>query len=202
MDIEWICEGRVDNCSYDMLRDMATAGCKVVYFGIENANQRILNYYKKQITPLQSEKAVKKARKAGIDVIIGSFVLGAPDETFEEMQNTIKFANRIPIDLPQYNILGAHPGNDIWSEFVSKGYINPDEYWESGIAVCDVYPQAKVSRKEIMRLMHNGFFKRVANPTFLLEQAAKTIKSTFRFNIIVNNMVRLNQIRKSVEKVA
>jgi len=60
----------------------------------------------------------------------------------------------------------------------------------------------KVSRKEIMHLMHNGFFRRVANPTFLIEQAAKTIKSTFRFNIIVNNIVRLNQIRKSVEKVA
>lgn len=201
MDIEWICEGRVDNCSYDMLRDMVTAGCKVLYFGIENANQRILNYYNKQITPRQSEKAVKKARKAGIDVIIGSFVLGAPDETREEIQNTIKFSNRIPIDLPQYNILGAHPGNDIWSEFVSKGFIDPDKYWESGIAVCDVYPEAKVSREEIMRFMHDGFFKRIANPTFLIDQAAKTMKSSFRFNIIVKNIIRLNQIRKLVEKV-
>jgi len=202
MDIEWICEGRVDNCSYDMLRNMAMADCKVLYFGIENANQRILNYYNKQITPSQSERAVKKARKAGIDVIIGSFVLGAPDETFEEMQNTIKFANRIPIDIPQYNILGAHPGNDIWSEFVSKGFIDPEKYWESGIAVCDVYPKAKVSRKEIIHLMHDGFFKKVANPAFLIEQGAKTIKSAFRFNIIVNNLGRLNQIRKLVEKVA
>jgi radical SAM superfamily enzyme YgiQ (UPF0313 family) len=202
MDIEWICEGRVDNCSYDMLRDMVKSGCKVLYFGIENANQRILDYYNKRITPKQSEKAVKKARKAGFDVIIGSFILGAPDETREEMINTIEFSRRIPIDLPQFNILGAHPGNDIWSEFVSRGYIDPEEHWESGVAVCDVYPEAQVSKEEIMNLMQYGFFKRVYSPTFLFDQVAKTMKSSYRINTILNNITRVKQIRKTVKQVA
>jgi radical SAM superfamily enzyme YgiQ (UPF0313 family) len=202
MDIEWICEGRVDNCSYDMLRDMVKSGCKVLYFGIENANQRILDYYNKRITPKQSEEAVKKARKAGFDVIIGSFILGAPDETLEEMINTIEFSRRIPIDLPQFNILGAHPGNDIWSEFVSKGYIDPEKHWESGVAVSDVYPEAKVSKEKIMKLMQYGFFKRVYSPTFLFDQAAKTMKSSYRINTILNNITRVNQIRKTVKDVA
>ena len=202
MDIEWICEGRVDNCSYDMLRVMAKAGCKVMYFGIENANQRILDYYKKRITPKQSEEAVKKARKAKIDVIIGSFILGAPNETLEEMINTINFSNKIPIDIPQFNILGAHPGNDIWSEFVSKGYIDVEKHWESGVAVCEVYPEAKVSKQEIMNLMQLEFFTRFYSPTFLLDQAAKTMRSSYRINTILNNIARINQIRKTVRQVA
>jgi anaerobic magnesium-protoporphyrin IX monomethyl ester cyclase len=202
MDIEWICEGRVDNCSYDMLRVMAKAGCKVMYFGIESANQRILDYYDKRITPKQSEKTVKKARKAKIDVIIGSFILGAPNETREEMINTIEFSNRIPIDLPQFNILGAHPGNDIWSEFVSRGYIDAEKHWEAGVAVCEVYPEAKVSKEEIMNLMQLGFFKRVYSPTFLLNQAAKTIGSSYRINTILKNIQHVNQIRKTIRQVA
>jgi radical SAM superfamily enzyme YgiQ (UPF0313 family) len=202
MDIEWICEGRVDNCSYNMLRFMAESGCKVMYFGIENANQRILDYYNKRITPSQSEKTVKKARKAKIDVIIGSFILGAPSETREEMLNTIEFSNRIPIDLAQFNILGAHPGNDIWSEFVSKDYIDPEEYWESGVAVCDVYPEAKVSKKEILEFMEHAFFKRVSSPAFLLDQATKTMSSSYRINTIINNITRVNKIRKIVKQVA
>jgi radical SAM superfamily enzyme YgiQ (UPF0313 family) len=173
-----------------------------MYFGIENANQRILDYYNKRITPKQSEETVKKARKAKIDVIIGSFILGAPTETREEMVNTIEFSNRIPIDLPQFNILGVHPGNDIWYEFVSKGYIDPEDHWESGEVVCDVYPEAKVGKEEILDLMQYGFFNRVYSPAFLVSQAIKTIRSSYRVNTILNNVSRINQIRKTVRQVA
>ena len=51
MDIEWFCDSRVDHISYDMFRDMVKAGCKCVFFGIESGNQRILDYYRKGITP-------------------------------------------------------------------------------------------------------------------------------------------------------
>jgi len=88
LDLEWICEGRVDICSHTMLSEMVQAGCKVLYLGIENANQRILNYYNKRITPKQSENAVRTAKKAGVDVVAGSFIIGAPDETRETTSGT------------------------------------------------------------------------------------------------------------------
>jgi anaerobic magnesium-protoporphyrin IX monomethyl ester cyclase len=202
IDIEWICEGRVDNCSYNMLREMVQAGCRVLYFGIENANQRILNYYNKKITPEQSETAVRTAKKAGVDVIAGSFIMGAPDETREELWNTIKFAQRVPIDLPQFNILGAHPGNDIWNEFVDDGILDPEEYWERGVAVCDIHPEAKVSRDEIMQIMHNAFFQHVSRPRFLFGQVAKTLRSSYRMNVVVSNLSRLDEIIEAANSVA
>ena len=202
LDLEWICEGRVDICPYDMLREMVQAGCRVLYLGIENANQRILNYYNKRITPKQSETAVRTAKKAGVDVIAGSFILGAPDETREEMWNTVNFAQRVPMDLPQFNILGAHPGNDIWNEFVAKGFIDPEKWWEKGVAVSEVYPYAKVSRDEIMQIMHDAFFQHVYRPDFLVKQVAKTLKSTYRMNVLVSNLSRLCEIREAANSVA
>ncbi len=202
LDLEWICEGRVDNCSYDMMREMVLSGCRVVYFGIENANQRILNYYNKRITPKQSENAVKTAKKAGVDVVAGSFILGAPDETREEMWNTVKFAQRLSIDIPQFNILGAHPGNDIWNEFVAKGFLDPEKWWEKGVAVCEVYPYARVSRDEIIRIMHSAFFQYVYRPSFLVKQTVKTIKSFYRMNVFVNNLNRISEIRDAAKSVA
>ena len=202
LDFEWICEGRVDICSYSMLREMVQAGCKVLYLGIENANQRILDYYNKRITPQQSETAVKTAKKAGVDVIAGSFIVGAPHETREEIWNTINFARRIPIDLPQFNILGAHPGNDIWNEFVAKGFIDPEKWWEKGVAVSEVYPYAKVSRDEIMQIMHNAFFQHVYRPSFLAKQVVQTLKSSYRMNVVVSNLSRLDEIRESANSVA
>jgi anaerobic magnesium-protoporphyrin IX monomethyl ester cyclase len=202
LDLEWICEGRVDICSYGMLREMVQAGCRVLYLGIENANQRILNYYNKRITPEQSETAVRTAKKAGVDVIAGSFIMGAPDETREEIWNTIKFAQRVPIDLPQFNILGAHPGNDIWNEFVAKGFLDPEKWWEKGVAVSEVYPYAKVSRDEIMRMMHDAFFQHVYRPSFLVKQVAETFRSSYRMNVLVSNLSRLGEIREAANSVA
>ncbi len=202
LEFDWICEGRVDNCSYGMLREMVQAGCKVLYLGIESANQRVLDYYNKKITPEQSENAVRTAKKAGVDVIVGSFIIGAPDETREEIWNTINFAKRVPIDLPQFNILGAHPGNDIWNEFVTKGFIDPEEWWEKGVAACQVHPHAKVSRNEIMQIMHDAFFQHVYRPTFLVKQIAQALRSSYRMNVFVNNLSRLAEIREGANIVA
>jgi anaerobic magnesium-protoporphyrin IX monomethyl ester cyclase len=202
LDLEWICEGRVDICSYDMMHEMVRAGCRVLYLGIENANQRILNYYNKRITPKQSETAVKSAKKAGVDVVAGSFIIGAPDETREEMWQTIKFAQQLPIDIPQFNILGAHPGNDIWNEFVAAGFLDPEKWWEKGVAVCDVYPYAKVSRYEIMQIMHKAFFQHVYRPSYLMKQAASTLRSLYRINVFMSNLSRIGEIRKAANSVA
>jgi anaerobic magnesium-protoporphyrin IX monomethyl ester cyclase len=202
LDLEWICEGRVDICSYDMMHEMVRAGCRVLYLGIENANQRILDYYNKSITPRQSETAVRSAKKAGVDVVAGSFIIGAPDETREEMWQTVKFAQRVPLDIPQFNILGAHPGNDIWNEFVAMGFLDPEKWWEKGVAVCDVYPYAKVSRNEIMQIMHDAFFQHVYRARYLLKQAASTLRSLYRINVFMSNLNRIGEIREAAKSVA
>lgn len=201
IDMEWICEGRVDKCSYDMFWEIAKAGCKILYFGIESANQRILDYYNKRITPEQSENAVKKARKAGVDVIVGSFIVGAPDETREEIKNTIDFANRIPIDLPQFNILGVYPGTEIWNEFEAKGLLRGGEYWETGVAVSQICPTA-VPYNEIRQMIHEGFYRFARRPSFLSRQLARTIRSSYRISIIMNNLTRIGIIRENIRSVA
>jgi radical SAM superfamily enzyme YgiQ (UPF0313 family) len=201
VEMDWICEGRVDNCSYEMLREMEKAGCKILYFGIESANQRILNYYNKQTTPAQSEAAVKKARKAGIDLVIGSFIVGAPDETREEIQNTIEFARKIPIDLPQFNVLGAYPGTEIWDELEAEGLLKNGEYWETGVAVSEICSSA-VPLNEIKRMIHDAFYRFVRRPGFLSKQIARTLKSSYRMEIFVNNLSRIGTIIENARDVA
>ena len=200
LDFEWICEGRVDNCSYELLSEMVKAGLKILYFGIENANQRILDYYNKTITPAQAETAVRTAKKAGVDVIVGSFIVGAPDETREEIRNTINFAKRVPIDLPQFNILGAHPGNDIWNELAAEGLLNEEKHWETGVGVSKICPTA-VPCDEIKQMVHDAFFKHISRPTFLAEQFAKTMRSSWRRNMVLNNLSRLNGIMEGANSV-
>lgn len=197
LDIEWFCDSRVDNCRYDMMREMVKAGCRIVYFGIESGNQRILNYYRKGITPEESEKAVKKARKAGMDVVVGSFILGAPDETRKEIENTLKFVNKLDIDVPQLNILGGFTGTDLWTDLVSKGYIDEEQYWETGVYVPKVSPYA-VPFEEIRRMIYEYFKAFYLRPEILLTEILRTFKSSYRLSVLAENLLRINSIINTV----
>ena len=200
LDMEWICEGRVDNGSYEMFWEIAKAGCRILYFGIESANQRILDYYNKRITPEQSRKAVQTARKAGADIIVGSFIVGAPDETREEIRNTIEFANNIPIDIPQFNILGVFPGTELWDEFEAKSLLKGGDYWETGIAVSEICPTA-VPNSEIRQMVHAGFYQFARRPSFLSKQAARLVRSPYRFRTMLHNLTRLGGIIEDLRTV-
>lgn len=200
MDIEWICDSRVDHCSYEMLRESVKAGCIMVYFGIENANQRILNYYNKQTTPEQAENAVKTAKKAGVDVIVGSFIVGAPTETRQEIQNTLKFAQHLDLDVPQFNILGAFPGTELWDEIKMNGVLNVDQYWETGLCVSEISPDT-VPYEEIKQMIHEYFQDFLLRPSYILAQVLRTLKSRYRMNVVVSNLSRTGVIAESLRQL-
>lgn len=200
IDMEWICEGRVDQCSRDLFREMARAGCKMLYLGIESANQHVLDYYKKNITPEQSERAVKLARECNIEVIVGSFIVGAPNESMQDIKNTLKFAEKLPIDIPQFNILSTFPGTDIWDELGAKGVLNQNEYWESGAIVPDIYPNSAPTSdiRETIRRSYRHFLLR---PKYIAEQLLLSLKSKYRLNVMLNNISRIGIISESLSDI-
>jgi len=201
IDLDWVCEGRVDYCSYDVMREMVKAGCKIIYFGIESANQRILDYYNKRITPQQAATAVRTTRKAGMDAILGSFIVGAPTETREEIENTLRFAREIPIDFPQFNILGVFPGMDIWDEFKAKGVLKEEECWETGAWASEMSPET-LQPEEIQGLIEKHFSAFLRRPRYLLREMAYTLKSPYRMNIVVHNLSRLDSVMNNVSTIS
>jgi len=180
VDLNWICEGRVNQTSNEMLREMQRANCRIICYGVESANQNVLDYYNKGITPAQSILAVKKARKAKIPFLLGSFVVGAPGETLSEIYNTLKFAQRLDIDFPVYNILGTMPGTDIWDEMVKKNVLEEDKYWEEGVHIPDIDPNG-VPTETISNLILEMLKQFFTNPNYLLKVSYRTFTSLYRF---------------------
>ncbi len=86
LTIQWGCEGRVDSVCMDLFPAMARANCRTLMFGIESGSQKILDRLKKEQTLAQTEAAVAAAKKAGIEIVHGFFVVGNPDETEEDMR--------------------------------------------------------------------------------------------------------------------
>ena len=69
---------------YKLLKKLKKAGCIKIHWGLDSANQRILDYVNKGIEIETSERVLKDAKKAGIYNFV-YIILGYPTETKEEM---------------------------------------------------------------------------------------------------------------------
>jgi len=165
---------------------MKKSGCKVIYFGIESANERILEYYNKKITLSQSQRAVRNAKKAGLNVI-GTFIVGAPTESESEIKKTLSFAQKLDIDFPQFNILAVTLGMPIWNELRDKGYINENESWGKHLIIPDIFPNS-VPTEKIKQMIKESYKQFLFRKSFILEQVYKTLASPFRIKVVLRNI--------------
>jgi anaerobic magnesium-protoporphyrin IX monomethyl ester cyclase len=127
--IEWGCEGRVDSVCMQLFPAMAKAHCRTLMFGIESGSQKILDRLKKEQTLAETETAVTNAKRAGIEIVHGFFVVGCPDETAEDMRQTFKFASKLRIDSFGFNRLCVYRGTPLWQEYVRRGLVNDATDW-------------------------------------------------------------------------
>jgi radical SAM superfamily enzyme YgiQ (UPF0313 family) len=166
---------------------MENANFKIIMYGIESGSQRILDYYNKGITPKMSLQAIKNARKAGFKIIIGSFMIGALDETYEEAINTLKFIAKLDIDFPYILFTRALPGTQLFKNLVQEKIIKEDRYWETGVDIIDL-PQAKMNRDVIFKIIEEQFHIHFFRPKYLIRAFIRTIFGKYRREIVFNHL--------------
>jgi radical SAM superfamily enzyme YgiQ (UPF0313 family) len=90
----WQCNSRVDTVDFEKLKAMKAAGCTQIFFGIESGSQRILDYYKKDITVERIAETFANCHHVGIRPC-ASIMLGAPPETREDLEKTYQLVRTI-----------------------------------------------------------------------------------------------------------
>jgi len=126
LDIEWVCDTRVDLISRELLKKMKGAGCRTIWFGVESGSPRILKKLNRGIILEQAVDAFKLCREEGIQIAC-SFMLGIPGETAKDMKATLKFAKKLNPDWCQFNIFIAYPVSSLYQEVLQKGLHDPVE---------------------------------------------------------------------------
>ena len=99
LDLIWGCSNglRADIFNEDIARALCDSGCQYVNFGVESANQKVLDSISKGETVEQIEEAIAIARKyfAGIG---GFFIIGLPGSNYELDLQTIEWVKRQKIN--------------------------------------------------------------------------------------------------------
>ena len=119
LNVTWWCMSRTDRMTKQLTRAMADAGCVMISFGIESGSPATLKRIRKQVNLQVVEEAIHYTREAGIKAQ-GTFILGLPFETREDMDTTVQFAKKSGVDLALFFSFTPYPGTEEW------GYV-PDE---------------------------------------------------------------------------
>ena len=127
--IKWTCNSRVDFVDEEMLALMGKAGCRLISWGIESANEQILKHARKGATADKAERALKWSKKAGI-MNWGYFIIGLPGETEKTIRETIDFAKKLPLDIALFHVAAPYPGTPFFFEVVENNWFRPGTRWE------------------------------------------------------------------------
>jgi len=121
LDIRWWCFSRVDSVvkNPEMVDWMGRSGCRYVFMGIESANQNSLDSYSKKYSAGQAEKAVGMLKGSGIETL-GAYIIGAPYETREMVEDTIRYAINLDTGGVQFTLLTPYPGTELFERMEDR----------------------------------------------------------------------------------
>jgi radical SAM superfamily enzyme YgiQ (UPF0313 family) len=125
----WSANSRVTDVTEDTLEMCKNTGLVQLAFGFESAVQRILDILRKKIKVEDSVNAIDLCNKHGV-IVQGSFMIGNPTETTEEIFTTINFMKEHNID----GGLGAarttpFPGTELWNWCKEKNILPDKVNW-------------------------------------------------------------------------
>jgi hypothetical protein len=121
-NLRWMCEARLDKGFTPEVCDLLyKAGLRHIFFGMESANQRVLDKMMKGTYLKYMSEGIINTSRAGIGSYI-SLVIGFPTETEEEACDTINF---IIEHAPFILAAGFNPFQLPWGSYV---HMKPEEF--------------------------------------------------------------------------
>lgn len=107
------CQTRTDTVDPELLSKMRKAGFTLIHYGIESGSPKILESTNKKITLESIKQGVQWARQAGMEVVCFS-MMGLPNETVDDMEKTIKFAQELDPDYISFHVATPYPGTKFY----------------------------------------------------------------------------------------
>lgn len=99
-------------------------------FGVESGSERMLQKYKKRITVDQIRNAFLLCKRQNNIRTKASVILGAPTETREEIDMTLRLMREINPTRHTYCVYTPYPGSELYDEAVNSHLFTPPESLE------------------------------------------------------------------------
>ena len=171
LKIKYECQARVDIFDDEMAQCMKDSGCTFVNFGMESADQNVLDHMNKRTTVKQNTDAAKIARKHdiayGLNILWGN--IGDTEKSLKDDVQLIKEYN-VYSQLRTIKPPTPYPGCDLYYEAINRGLLTgPDDFFNK-------FKNIDLLLVNFTDIPENQFYKLLfeANKELILDHFEKT----------------------------
>lgn len=151
-----------------LVQKMSRAGFAIVYLGMENASKQNLKALNKGDIVKKSEQAVKFLRRNNILVVAG-LIIGNPDDDYDSIEKTIKFASDLKCDFEGIQFLVPYPKTEIRKKLAEGDLlVNKDNFnlYNGAFASANTRYLSHRQLEFIKFKLANKYFKKMEVGTF------------------------------------
>ncbi|MBU0762643.1 MAG: radical SAM protein, partial [Candidatus Altiarchaeota archaeon] len=162
IDLTWGCSTRFNLVTPKLLEKMKKSGCITIGYGIESAEQSILDYSKKNTTIANIQSTLKKTREIGME-IAAFFMLGLPGETRQTALKTISFAKKIDCREAYFSLATPYPGTELYAWAKKNDYLITEDW--SRYNTCEpLISTPNISESELRQLFYESYLRYYTSP--------------------------------------
>ncbi|MFC1571241.1 B12-binding domain-containing radical SAM protein [Candidatus Margulisiibacteriota bacterium] len=129
LNIQWVCDTRVDKLNKEILELMKAAGCVRVKIAVESGNEETLKIIKKRINKEKILETISIIKEVGIPFAV-YLMIGFPHETNSHVRETIEFGKRLEADYYSLSTLAPYYGTEMYQTLEQSGNGLDKEHWE------------------------------------------------------------------------
>jgi radical SAM superfamily enzyme YgiQ (UPF0313 family) len=136
LKIQWGILTRPDCVDEEMLKEMKKAGLYTISLGIESGKEKIRYTLGKNFSNTDCENIVKICKNLGI-YTVSFFLLGLPNETMEDIRETINYSIKLDTDHVFFNTYIMIPGAPLFDKLVENKITKSNVWIEYMKGNCD-----------------------------------------------------------------
>ena len=129
IDFLWGCNMRADTCTKEELQMMYDSGCRWILFGIESGSEKRQQTIKKRLNLKKAKETMDYCKAIGI-LTTTSFIVGYPDETEEELKDTVNYMLELHSDVKVTGTYGVIPKSELYDYLVENNRIEVPQSYE------------------------------------------------------------------------
>lgn len=176
LGLEWSCLARPDRINETVAKAMAQVGCAYVDLGTESFDQEVLDAIKKDMSPLDTTRAVSILKKYKIQIEINILMGATPKETEATIKKTLRAVKRLGVDYALFSIANPFPGTDFYYAAKKEGWMFYKDYVPVDPAKDAIISYPHLSKEKLEKFVSYAYMSFYFNPRYLLRQLSK-IKS-------------------------
>jgi radical SAM superfamily enzyme YgiQ (UPF0313 family) len=129
LNMPWSAMSRADTTDIETLHRMREAGMVAIKYGVESADQKIVDDCGKKLDLKVATINIKETIRIGIKCHL-SMTVGLPGETQETIQKTMEWVDDVNPDSVQFSIATPYPGSVLYDQLIARGHLLSGDFDE------------------------------------------------------------------------